>query len=108
MKLEDIKVKQEPIIGTTCMSCDFTKNQPAVKVSEDELNKNGGMLSTNKDDLAGAKKADLITMPGEKSASIKKMCQHPEVKQWVTVRQCCNFWNAPGILTQYKEDKNEK
>lgn len=99
MKIVNLLVESnELIVGTSCINCDFIKGEKHEKVTRDELNKNGGIDSTTKSDLAHAKKADLITMPGHKYPSEKVWCNNENVQQWVTERMCCNFWNAPGII----------
>ena len=104
MNIRELMEQEQPKIieGTSCVNCDFTKHQKTEKVTEDDLNKFGGIDPTSKQDIAGAKKADLITMPGAKFPTIKLWCKQPAVDQWVTERMCCNFWNAPGIHEEYK------
>lgn len=105
MKLYEIK--QEPelsknklIEGTSCSSCNFTKDTKCEPVKKSELNKFGGIHSTDTEDLKRAKSADVITMPGAVFPEKKCWCKNPKIIQWVTERMCCNFWDAPGIKTQ--------
>lgn len=72
-------------------------------------NKFGGVDPDTPEAAARAKAVDLITMPIDikgtncgncmffsKQGSSGALCQHPEVRQPVNERMCCNRWNAKG------------
>lgn len=110
MELERLKqlagvneAEQETMKGTNCSNCKFTRGQDAIKVedSSKELNEQGGSKPENDEQMATAKQGDLITMPGKKMATHKVMCAHPKMKQYVTERMCCAYWDAPGTLRAY-------
>ena len=102
-----IEVKNDLVIGTMCSNCKFTKNQASEDVSEEDLNKYGGIIPTEKDQVKRAFDADVITMPGKKFPKKKYWCKNTLVEQWVTERMCCNLWEHSGLLKQFdgKEPK---
>jgi len=76
-------------------------------------NDQGGLTPLNETDSAAAQNAELFTLPvdvdGASCASCKYfrttddnkglgLCQNPEVRQDVTVRMLCQFWENPGAL----------
>ena len=93
----------DKVKGTSCIICEFTKDSKAEEVKPEELNKNGGIITTDKKELARQKSADVITMPGAKHPIAKKWCNNKGVDQYVTECMCCDLWDAPGVLTTEKE-----
>lgn len=91
-------MKVEYVNGTKCSNCTFTEGQEAVRITKKDMNTQGGIDSKSAKDIAGAKAADLITMPGSKFPSVKVKCTNSTVAQFVTERMCCNFWKAPGMV----------
>lgn len=83
--------------GTNCDNCIWKTDAETRKVQKEELNDQGGLISTNTDDLRNAKTSDLVTLPGRASVDSAFYCKHAKVKQWVTSRMCCIFWDAPGV-----------
>ena len=81
-------------------------------------NENGGVTPRNPDDEATASQAGLKTLPvdapGANCATCRyfkvldeKMgsgfCVNPEVKQEVTARMLCDFWENPGVEMAVEE-----
>lgn len=71
----------------------------------------GGTIDSKTAQAARARKADLIILPeavqGTNCSNCQFVeiidknagtgyCQHPQVRQMVTARMCCIFWDAPG------------
>jgi hypothetical protein len=98
MKTLDLFEATDLIIGTSCSNCNFTAGSKAVPINSSDLNENGGTIPTTAKQRAGAKLADVITMPGKSSQSSTYLCKNPTVHQPVTPHMCCNLWSAPGIL----------
>ena len=99
-----MREKIKTVVGTTCKLCSFAQTQKPQKVSRRELNKFGGMKPTNEEDVVNQKNADVITIPGAVFPGEKLWCSNQSVNQFVTERNCCNLWTAPGIHTAYKGD----
>lgn len=95
------------VVGTTCANCKFTKGQISAPVTKDDLNKFGGITPASETDMKNAKDADVITMPGAKFPKEKHMCSNPHVMQWVTERMCCNLWDHPGVIRNFKGKEPE-
>jgi len=93
--------KEEAMVGTNCSNCMYTKDSKSEKVTEKDLNKQGGCDPDNEKDLKAAKEGDVITMPGKGTPEVKVMCKHPKIAQWVTERMCCAFWDSPGTHRAY-------
>jgi len=102
MKLISILTEKENIIeGTNCANCEYSQKSEAENIEKGDLNKQGGIDSKSKQDLALAEKADLITLPGKKEVDKKKHCNHPKVNQFVTQHMCCAYWNNTGTHRAY-------
>ena len=102
MKESDLfESKEGLVVGTTCASCKFTKDQPTETIEKEDLNKYGGITPTEKVDIKNAFAADVITMPGAKFPKQKHWCSNRMVDQWVTERMCCNLWEHPGLIKQF-------
>jgi hypothetical protein len=80
-------------------------------------NAEGGVDPRDPNDMASAQNADLITLPkdiaggncsncihfrmiDEKAGS--GFCTNPDVKQDVTMRMVCSFWDAPGAYRSWE------
>lgn len=93
--------KNEVVTGTNCGNCKFfTGNKVPVL---ENLNQQGGIASRGADDLALAKKGDLITLPGKEQPIDARECAHPEIKQPVNNRMCCAYWDNPGAYREFKK-----
>lgn len=102
MKIVKLLVEaDQPIKGTNCSNCKFTKDQKSQDVTADDLNEQGGTIPENDKQLEAAKQGDLITMPGDHTPKVKVMCSHTKIKQFVTQAMCCAYWDAPGTLRAY-------
>ena len=95
--------REEVVEGTHCGNCKYSDPQRAKPVDKDDLNKQGGVNPQNDHEMKRAKESDLITMPGKprKMPTHKVPCTHARVKQYVSPRMCCAFWDAPGTLRPY-------
>lgn len=87
--------------GTNCGNCIWRKGAETKLVGPDELNVQGGIVSTNSEDIKNAKISDLVTLPGKGTTKKSFFCKHKKVKQWVTERMCCIYWNAPGVYRSF-------
>lgn len=97
-----LEEKIQLVTGTNCSNCKFSQNSKSEPVEKDELNAQGGMKITDKDDLKKAQKGDLITLPGKGDIpEYKVMCKHKEIRQWITPRMCCAYWDTPGIIRAF-------
>ena len=75
----------------------------------------GGLDQKDQEEMARAKKADLITLPKDiegtncfncKFVDKKKgFCNHKEVMQNVTARMCCALWDANGVYRPWQKSK---
>ncbi len=89
----------------------MTKVQKLIAAVEKELKNSQGGYMQSGEELARAKKADLLTLPpgveGTNCANCKfqkdGFCKHKEVQQAVTPRMCCAFWDAEGCVRAWKE-----
>ena len=102
----------------------FSKVAASAYASKDSIgsflnwNENGGVTPRNPDDEATASQAGLKTLPleapGANCATCRyfkvldeKMgsgfCVNPEVKQEVTARMLCDFWENPGVEMAVEE-----
>jgi hypothetical protein len=86
------------VIGTNCYNCKFIDNKE-MAVDPKELNAEGGIDPSNKEEMERAKKADLITLPGgpKADAKSKRFCCNDQVKMNVTIRMCCAYWDNVGV-----------
>ena len=95
-------VEEEKVVGTNCKNCKWWCEETEKPVGKDELNANGGLKAPNKEYIAMSKRVDLVSLPGEATSSIKAMCEHEEINDWVTERMCCAKWDAVGVVRDYK------
>lgn len=95
-------VEEEKVTGTNCANCKWWREETEKPVGKDELNANGGLKAPNKEYIAMSKRVDLVSLPGEATSSIKAMCEHEEINDWVTGRMCCAKWDAVGVVRDYK------
>jgi pterin-4a-carbinolamine dehydratase len=95
-------VEEEKVTGTNCANCKWWCEETEKPVGKDELNANGGLKAPNKEYVAMSKRVDLVSLPGEATSSIKAMCEHEEINDWVTERMCCAKWDAVGVVRDYK------
>lgn len=101
MKVVLLVEAEQPMKGTNCGNCKFTKGSKSEDAKPDDLNKQGGTKPENDAQMKLAEKGDLITMPGKHSPKVKVWCKHTKIKQWVTEAMCCGYWDAPGTLRAY-------
>ncbi len=109
MEMTLIRYLQEStqtVTGTNCANCKFVDSK-GDSVSRKELNKQGGMKLVNSKETKLAQAADLITMPGSKFPSSKHKCGHPKINMYVTERQCCAYWDNPGVYRQFEKTIGE-
>jgi len=105
MRIKHILVDgTKTLTGTNCSNCQYASGK-SEKTAPGDLNKQGGTNPTNDKEMKMAEQADLITMPGTGKPEYKVMCTHSKVKQFVNERMCCAFWDAPGTLRAYGEQK---
>jgi hypothetical protein len=91
------QVKQK-ILGTNCFNCLWIGHETK-NVRLDELNNEGGIDPQTKEEMIKAKQADLITLPGsvKEDAEGKRLCNHPNIKMYVTQRMCCSYWDNAQV-----------
>jgi hypothetical protein len=96
------KLEIGKVIGTNCYNCKFIAEKE-IAVDPKELNDEGGIDPSNKEEMERAKKADLITLPGgsKADATSKKLCYNEQIKMNVTVRMCCAYWDNIGVKRQW-------
>jgi len=87
--------------GTNCANCKYGDTDRSKPLAKEEQNGQGGLDPTGKD-LTLAEKGDLITLPGKSTATKKFPCTHSEIKQDVTERMCCAYWDADGSIRAWK------
>jgi len=97
-----VKEAVQKVEGTNCGNCVFWCHESEQKVDKSELNENGGLKAPNQAYLEKSKHADLISLPGKGTASVKTICEHPDIKDFVTDRMCCAYWNGEGTKREYK------
>ena len=105
MDLKLIRILSEAptkVVGTNCANCRFASSKH-VDVESGEENKQGGLSAPDKKHLALAEKGDLITLPGNGSTGKKMMCTHTKIDQYVNERMCCAYWDADGVLREWKQ-----
>lgn len=90
------------ITGTNCANCNYASSERE-PVSASELDRQGGVKIVDKRDLELARDSDLVTLPGKGKPSEKFFCSHPKVKQYVSERQCCKYWDAEGVYRAFGE-----
>jgi hypothetical protein len=110
MRINEIKIINEAkdtyIEGTNCHNCKWAAKDET-KVDEKELDPNGGLKITNKEDLKLAAEGDLVTLPGKKKSKYKFYCEHNKIKQFVTERMCCLYWDADGVYRAFGKSRLE-
>lgn len=79
------------------------------------INEHGGTVPQNEEARERALNADLGTLPEfvdgtncgsclyvdplkDRQGVVIGLCRHPEVKQLVSSRMCCAFWDAQGFI----------
>lgn len=92
------------IQGTNCLNCSWALKDKTL-VDPKELDPNGGLKITNKEDLKLAEEGDLVTLPGKKHSKWKFYCEHNKIKQFVTERMCCLYWDAEGTYRAYGKSR---
>jgi len=84
------------------------------------IDRNSGVIPKDKETLIRAKNADLITLPPDISgtrcnncmyfrpAHSKTIgwCEHNDVKQDVSNRQCCALWDSSGVIRPWLKKKS--
>lgn len=101
MKYQELtEAVEKKITGTNCLNCSYASYDKE-PVSKKELDQQGGLKITDKRDLQLAKESDLVTLPGKGTPTEKFFCSHPKVKQYVTERMCCMYWDAEGVYRAY-------
>ena len=106
-----MKLQQLSITGTNCGNCKFIDPEKTKKLDKQQQNEQGGSQPETSDEMKRAKKADLVTLPGTKqsASTTASYCTHNKVKQYVTARMCCAFWDAEGTYRPWeKESTNQK
>ena len=93
----------------------FGKDYPSSVEELPQLDAQGGVIP---EDLAIAKRVDLITLPTGVPGTNCSLCRyidddgdfctHPEIRQPVNARNCCAKWDAPGTLRSWETSENEK
>jgi len=88
-KEQPVEEKEETLPyleGTNCGSCSWTKGTKTKDISPDEL----------------------ITMPlrGGDLPEQCHYCENPSVMLFVTMRQCCDEWETPGMIRPYDKLKD--
>ncbi len=103
MKLIQLLNEKEDttITGTNCSNCMYSLKSVAEKIPPGTLNKQGGTVPHNDEEMKNAKAGDLVTMPGDELPSAMKMCNHPKMAQYVTERMCCALWDSKGTLRAF-------
>lgn len=79
-----------------------------------KLNRQGGVQTSNIEELRRAKKSDLVTLPKDvegtncfncKYIRDKKgkigYCSHPKVAQDVSNHMCCALWDNSGLIREF-------
>jgi hypothetical protein len=94
----------EKVTGTNCKNCVWWCEDDERKVGKDELNENGGIKPYSDNYKKMAKEVDLVTLPGKGTATIKTICEHKKVMDWVTERMCCALWDGEGTKREYEGD----
>lgn len=103
MKCQDLFEQAAPkITGTNCLNCKYASDEKE-PVNKSELDIQGGLKIKDQRDLELARDSDLVTLPGKASVTEKFFCSHPKVKQYVTERMCCLYWDADGVLRAFGE-----
>ena len=97
MRISTITEAVSKVEGTNCGNCSWRKDAKTKQVKPSDLNRQGGLDPEHSADLANAKASDLVTLPGRGTAREAFFCEHENIKQWVTDRMCCIYWDAPGV-----------
>ena len=84
------------LFGTNCGNCRFFTGR---KVPLDDLNDQGGFKGA---DNERAEDGDLITLPGNHRPIHGRLCSHPKIIQRVNDRMCCAYWDARGVIREWK------
>ncbi len=103
--LQQLLEAEHLVTRLNCSSCMFSKGQRHKVVEADELNDQGGIDSTDEGDIARAKDARLITLPGKTTTDIKVWCANPKVDRWITDRMWCTHWDTPDTIHVLKKNK---
>ena len=94
----------EKVTGTNCKNCVWWCEDDERAVGKDELNENGGIKPYSANYKKMSKEVDLVTLPGKGTASIKTICEHEKIMDWVTERMCCALWDGEGTKREYEGD----
>jgi len=96
-------VENQKITGTNCFNCTYISKNPE-GIDQNTLNSQGGINPQNEEEMQRAEKADLITLPGGNRNDVisKKYCSHSDIQMYVTVRMCCGYWDAQGVIRPWK------
>ena len=94
--------EETKITGSNCKNCIHWIKESEKPVDKSELNENGGLIPPNKAYVAMAKHADLITLPGKATVSVKAYCNHEDIHDFVTERMCCAYWDNKEAKRPFK------
>lgn len=97
MRISNITEAVSKVQGTNCGNCIWRRDAKTKQVQRQDLNRQGGIDAQHTEDLANAKASDLVTLPGRGTADQAFFCANKHIKQWVTDRMCCIYWDAPGV-----------
>ena len=99
----DKDLHEEALVrGTNCKNCIWWKEDTEQKVDKSELNENGGLKAPNEQYIKMSKHVDMVSLPGKATVSMKAFCDHDDVKNFVTERMCCAYWNGEGTKREFK------
>ncbi len=91
-------MENQYVSGANCFNCLYiSKNQKPV--NPEDLNKQGGIDPITQENLQKAKRADLITLPGETELKVeaKRFCYNVNIEMFVTERMVCSYWDNKGV-----------
>jgi Family of unknown function (DUF5824) len=94
------------VLGTNCKNCIYWDKHSEKHVDKSELNENGGLKAPNKAYLEMSKRVDMVSLPGKATVNIKAYCDNDNVKDFVTERMCCAYWDGEGTKREYKGKPN--
>ena len=95
--------KASRFTGTNCKNCKFYLGKSEKDADKTDLNSQGGIDPKGEEQLARAKAADLITLPGDNIVLKKAYCHHPDVKLTVTPKMCCAFWDNGDAIRPWED-----
>ena len=99
----DKDLREEAMIkGTNCKNCIWWKKDSEQKVDKSELNENGGLKAPNEAYVKMSKHVDMVTLPGKAAVDVKAFCDHDDIKDFVTERMCCAYWDGEGVKREFK------